>query len=157
MKISDAITRLKQLEAMLASWNCKSTDLADLIRLADALEPFSELSVVEFSKLLARLNDNGAPTTPKSQKKPAVSQEIVSSYASKLLLPGLSRVDALELLAVMKADKSAKLAELAAIADAVAGSAQKFNKRADALSAIERWIRRRFDTIRDLDGTSGTF
>ena len=59
-------------------------------------------------------------------------------------------------MAELEADKRAKVPELTAIASQLAGVEGKYNKRS-ALEKIDAVVRRRLDTRRRLEGTSGIF
>jgi hypothetical protein len=57
----------------------------------------------------------------------------------------------------LRNDKLAKVLELTAIASRLAGVEVKFKSKAAALEKIEAVVRRRLDTGRRLEGTSGAF
>lgn len=59
-------------------------------------------------------------------------------------------------LSELSIDKKAKVPELSAIASQLAGAEGKYNKKT-ALEKIEAVVRRRLDTRRRMEGTSGLF
>ena len=157
MDVRDLRQRLTSLEATLSTWGAKSSDLADLKRLADALEPFDALTVSAFCNQLAQLTSEGAPPPrAKSSAKAKFDEQLAAHYVAKFTAESLDHAGLTPALADLEADKKAKGPELAAIASQLAGAEGKYNKKT-ALEKIDAVVRRRLDTRRRLDGTSGIF
>jgi len=139
----------------LLTWGAKSGDLADLKRLADALSPFDELTVAAFCNQLGGLTSEGvsAPRA-KGAAKPKVDDSLVARFVSAFSSEALDYPTLQTTLNELKSDAKAKVPELSAIASQLAGAEGKYNKKT-ALEKIEAVVRRRLDTGRRMEGTSG--
>ncbi len=143
---------------MLSTWGAKSGDLSDLKRLADALAPFDDLTVAAFCNRLGRLISEDAPP-PKSSKSSAkgkVDESIVARFVATFSADTLDYAGLQSALVELSSDGKAKVPELSAIASQLAGADGRYNKKT-ALEKIEAVVRRRLDTRRRLEGTSGIF
>jgi hypothetical protein len=141
----------------LSTWGAKSGDLTDLKRLADALEPFDALSVSGFCNQLSRLTAESAPSglaRPPTNAK--LDEQLVAAYLTTFTAEALDHAGLRSALAELEGDKKAKGSELSAIASQLAGADGKYNRK-KALEKIESVVRRRLDTGRKLEGTSGIF
>jgi len=142
---------------MLSAWGGKSGDLADLKRLADALAPFDALTVAMFCNQLSRLTPDGAPgVRTRPSPKPKIDASLVSRFVSAFSSEALDYSTLQSTLSELRNDKKAKVPELSAIASQLAGAEGKYNRQS-ALEKIEAVVRRRLDTRRRLEGTSGIF
>lgn len=141
----------------MSTWGAKSGDLADLRKLADALEPFDELTVAAFCNQLGRLTSDGAVAQrARPQIRPKFDEQLVAHYVARFSAEALDHAGLKSALAELEADKKAKVHELTAIASQLAGAEGKYNKKT-ALEKIDSVVRRRLDTRRRLEGTSGIF
>jgi len=141
----------------LSTWGAKSGDLADLKRLVDALAPFDELTVAAFCSQLGRLTSEGAPAArPKPPAKPKFDEALVSHFVTAFSSEALDYSGLQSILDALRDDKKAKAPELSAIASQLAGAEGKYNKKT-ALEKVEAVVRRRLDTRRRMEGTSGIF
>lgn len=141
----------------MSTWGAKSSDLADLKRLADALEPFDALSVPAFCNQLGQLTSEGAPTSrARTPAKSKFDEQLAAHYVATFTSETLDHAGLKSALAELEADKKVKVPELTAIASQLAGIEGKYNKKT-ALEKIDAVVRRRLDTRRRLDGTSGIF
>lgn len=138
-------------------WGAKSGDLSDLKRLSDALAPFDELTVAAFCGRLGALTFDGAPASrPRAPAKAKFDEQLAAYYVATFTSDSLDHAGMKSAMAELEADKRAKVPELTAIASQLAGVEGKYNKRS-ALEKIDAVVRRRLDTRRRLEGTSGIF
>jgi hypothetical protein len=157
MDVRDLRQKLDSLEATLSTWGAKSGDLADLRRLADALAPFDDLTVAMFCNQLGRLTSDGAPVQrAKGAAKAKLDEGLVARFVSAFSSEDLDYGSLQSNLAELKRDAKAKVPELSAIASQLAGAEGKYSKKT-ALEKIEAVVRRRLDTRRRMEGTSGVF
>lgn len=141
----------------MSAWGGKSSDLADLRRLVDALAPFDDLTVAMFCSRLGRLTSDDAPgPRARAAVKAKLDEELVSRFVAAFSSEALDYASLQSSLAELKADAKAKVPELSAIASQLAGSQGKYNKKT-AIEKIEAVVRRRLDTRRRMEGTSGVF
>jgi hypothetical protein len=141
----------------LSTWGAKSGDLTDLKRLADALEPFDYLSVQAFCNQLGQLSSERAPASRlRTPSKSKCDEQLAARYVALFSAEELDHAGLKSALAELGADKKVKVPELTAIASQLSGVESKYNKKT-ALEKIEAVVRRRLDTRRRLDGTSGIF
>lgn len=141
----------------MSAWGAKQGDLADLKRLADALEPFDQLSVSAFCNQLGQLTSEGAPAPrARAPTKTKFDERLTAHYVATFTSETLDHAGLKSALAELEADKKAKVPELTAIASQLAGVDGKYNKKS-ALEKIDAVVRRRLDTRRRLEGTSGVF
>jgi hypothetical protein len=142
---------------MLSTWGAKSGDLADLKRLTEALASFDDLSVSAFCKQLGGSTFGGATTTrTKVPGKTKLDESLVEHYVAAFCSEALDYATLQSTLEDLGADPKARGPELSAIASRLAGAEGKYNK-AKALEKIEAVVRRRLDTRRRMEGTSGVF
>jgi hypothetical protein len=159
MDVRDLRQRLDSLEAMLSTWGAKPGEFADLKRLIDALASFDDLTVAAFCNQLGRLTADGvAAPVPRAKAvaKPKFDEGLVSRFVSVFSSEDLDYSVLQSTLAELSNEKKAKVPELSAIASQLAGAAGKYNKKT-ALEKIEAVVRRRLDTRRRMEGTSGVF
>lgn len=89
--------------------------------------------------------------------KSKIDDALVQKHVSALSADDLSYSTMHELLDELRNDKKAKLPELKAIASHLSGVEASFKNKSEALDKIETVVRRRLDTGRRLEGTSGIF
>ncbi len=157
MDVRDLRQKLDSLEATLSAWGARSSDLTDLKRLTDALAPFDDLTVAAFCNQLGRLTSDGAPAPRgRGATKAQLDEGLVTRFVSAFSSEALDYAALQSTLSELSNEKKAKVPELAAIASQLSGAEGKYNKRT-ALEKIEAVVRRRLDTRRRMDGTSGIF
>lgn len=93
----------------------------------------------------------------KPSAKSKIDDALVRKHVAAFSADDLSYSTMHELLDELRGDKKAKLPELKAIASQLSGVDVGFKNKTDALSKIETVVRRRLDTGRRLEGTSGIF
>jgi hypothetical protein len=143
----------------LSTWGAKSGDLADLKRFTEALASFDDLSVAAFCKQLGSLSADGAAAPApraKSAAKSKLDEALVAQFVSAFSSEALDYGALQSTLAELRVDNRAKVPELSAIASQLAGADGKYNKKT-AMEKIEAVVRRRLDTRRRMEGTSGVF
>lgn len=141
----------------MSTWGAKSSDLADLKRLAEALAPFDDLTVAAFCNQLGRLTADGAPAPrARGATKAQLDEGLVARFVAAFSSEVLDYAALQSTLSELSIDKKAKVPELSAIASQLAGAEGKYNKKT-ALEKIEAVVRRRLDTRRRMEGTSGLF
>jgi len=151
--------KLQSLEATLSTWGAKSSELADLNRLLEVLRHFDEQTVVAFCNQLNSLAA-GSVEGSRSAKpigKSKIDDALVQRHVVGLNADDLSYSTMHELLDGLRSDKKVKLPELKAIASHLSGVDVSFKNKTEALDKIETVVRRRLDTGRRLEGTSGIF
>jgi hypothetical protein len=141
----------------LSTWGAKSGDIADLKRLSEALAVFDDLTVAAFCNKLGGLTAAGPQVarpkpSPGAKFDEATVTRFVGTFSSDMLDYAALQSALIEL----SNDKRAKVPELTAIASQLAGVEGKYNKKS-ALEKIEAVVRRRLDTRRRMEGTSGIF
>lgn len=142
---------------MLSAWGAKSGDLADLKRLTEALAPFDDLSVTAFCNQLGSLASGGVPAPRvKAAAKPKFDEALVARFVSAFSSEQLDYAGLQSTMIELRNENKAKVAELTAIASQLAGVEGKYNKNT-ALEKIDAVVRRRLDTRRRMEGTSGVF
>jgi hypothetical protein len=157
MDVRDLRQKLDSFEAILSTWGAKSGDLADLKRLTEALASFDDLSVAAFCKQLGDLTSDGASRPrAKAVATSRLDESLVARFVSALSSEDLDYAALQSTLGELSNEKKAKVPELSAIASQLAGADGKFNKKT-ALEKIEAVVRRRLDTRRRMEGTSGVF
>jgi len=138
-------------------WGAKPGELADLKRIDDALTRFDDLSVAALCNQLGSLTSDGAAVPrAKVAAKPKLDEALVARFVSAFSLGELDYSGLQSALAELSNEKKAKVPELSAIASQLAGADGKYNKKT-ALEKIEAVVRRRLDTRRRMEGTSGVF
>ena len=121
------------------------------------MEPFDALSVSVFCNQLGHLtSEGGPPSRPRTSAKPKFDEQLAAHYVATFTSEALDHAGLKSALAELEADKKAKVPELSAIASQLAGADGKYNKKS-ALEKIDTVVRRRLDTRRRLEGTSGIF
>jgi predicted DNA-binding transcriptional regulator YafY len=157
MDVRDLRQRLASLEATLSTWGAKAGEIAELKRFTDALASFDNMSVAAFCKQLGGMTSDGT-TTPRAEvrAKKKLDEGLVDQYVAAFGSEALDYATLQSTLADLSADTKAKVPELSAIASRLAGAERKYNK-SKALEKIEAVVRRRLDTRRRMEGTSGVF
>jgi hypothetical protein len=130
-----------------------------LNRLEQVLGHFDDLTV---AALCSRLDDLAArgsqlSRTPRAIGKSARNEGVIEKYGTALSSDELTYSALFDLIGELRADKKAKLPELTAIASRLSGVDGVFKNKTAALEKIEAVVRRRLDTGRRLEGTSGIF
>jgi hypothetical protein len=156
MQIRDLRQKLDSLEAMLSTWGARSGDITDLKRLAAALTPFDDLTVAAFCNLLGRLTSDGEQPDGLQPTKPKLDEAVVAQFVCAFSSETLDYSGLQSTLIDLKSEKRARVPELSAIASRLAGADGKYSKKT-ALEKIEAVVRRRLDTRRRMEGTSGIF
>jgi len=95
------------------------------------------------------------PSKPSGKTKS--DDTLVQKYVSAFSADDLSYSTMHELLDELRGDKKAKLPELKSIASQLSGVEASFKNKSEALEKIETVVRRRLDTGRRLEGSSGIF
>lgn len=101
-------------------------------------------------------SDQGSVARPKPPAKPKFDEAVVSQFVSTFVAETLDYAGLQTALSELKNEAKAKVPELSAIASRLAGTDGKYNKKT-ALEKIEAVVRRRLDTRRRMEGTSGVF
>jgi hypothetical protein len=113
--------------------------------------------VAAFCKQLGSLTSDGTPAPrAKAVAKPKLDEALVARFVSAFSSDALDYASLQSTLAELSNEKKAKIPELTAIASQLAGADGKYNKKS-ALEKIEAVARRRLDTRRRMEGTSGVF
>lgn len=145
---------------MFLTWGVKSTDLSDLRRLAQALSNFDNIKVSDLCSELEGIGAGGERFVPKKAKKGGKSKldsATVDKYVEELTDEALNYDSMQSILSNLASDRAAKMSELTAIASKLAGVDSTFKNKGEAQGKIESIVRRRLDTSRRLQGTSGIF
>jgi hypothetical protein len=158
MHVRELRQKLESLQTTLSTWGARSSDIVDLKRLAEALGHFDDLTVAAFCNQLSTLAaGDSAAARVKSSSKTQPNESYVARYVAALSGDTLDHATMHTRLTELRDDKLAKVPELTAIASRLTGVEVKFRSKAAALEKIEAVVRRRLDTGRRLEGTSGAF
>ena len=114
----------------------KQSVLGDLKKVDACLSQFDQLTVTQFCKKCDSLAASQAGAARGAPARPTVNQNAVASYVERLSSAGGDQAQFEGVLAEMKADKSLRLAEIGAIAQAFVGGTSKYSKKADAFKDI---------------------
>ncbi len=128
-------------------------------KLLETLRQFDEQTVAAFCNQLNALALGGVQESRSSKPsgRSKIDDALVQKHVSALSAGDLSYSTMHELLDELRNDKKAKLPELKAIASHLSGVEASFKNKSEALDKIETVVRRRLDTGRRLEGTSGIF
>jgi hypothetical protein len=143
----------------LSTWGARGGEVGAFRKLLEALRQFDEQTVAAFCTQLNALASVGVQESrpSKSSGKSKIDDALAQKYVLAFSAEDLSYSTMHEWLDVLRGDKKAKLPELKAIASHLSGVEASFKNKSEALDKIETVIRRRLDTGRRLEGTSGIF
>lgn len=144
---------------MFSTWGVKSADIDDLRRLSQALSNFDDIRVLDLCSELEAVSAGGERPVQKKPKrsKSNLDTAVVDVYVEKLNNEALNYDVMQVILTELLHDKAARKSELTAIASKLAGVDSTFKNKSEAQDKIESIVRRRLDTRRRLQGTSGIF
>ena len=141
------------MESVLAQAQASKSTRSELERFNAALAACEDLTVAEFEKLVA---DAMGKAPPKPAAK-ALNKDLVVAYREKVVAAGEDPASFEGVMSELSADKSVRIAELSAIAQAYVGGTSAYKKKADAIRDIRLRFASKRSATRRLEAQSDIF